>query len=436
MGTLAGGTLTVWWHLWPRLIAIYVTGWFGYQLSLRLGAMVSEDNAFVALFIVSAGFVSILAGTVICLTLIGRQLHVERIVPEARVTQPVSQQLAVTILPFLGIYATFDQIQAAADRLVTYGVLIKGFSDDSLLAALNPLRNFDSALTIIGVVVGAYVVRRVVDLIHDRTGIRILGLVAAFFEGFFMLMLFLSGQRLLTNLQFWLEERKFTEWLEVPQAGIAQIGQWLNINLPEILTTAWTVFAETVWPAALKAVGEPILWLAVAALVYGSGVLSFADLWRKGKPVGSALPLTRRQQRRAHLAEAKLAGSRGRARRVGLEIQEAFFGDIDDKYLPTFQSLRLVVKAGLTLLGAFVLLYSMLTLLANLLRRGIEIVVGGQDLVVWGGVELVSGLVVAAVQEPLRLALLAVTFRVVLDRYHASAAQSRLPALVPAGARA
>lgn len=423
----------MWWRLLPRLIAIYATGWFGYQLSLRVGAMVSETNAFVALFVVSAGFVSILAGTVICLTIIGRELHVERVVPAARVHEPVSRQLAVTILPFMGIYAAFDMIQKAADRLVTYALLIKGFSDQSLVASLNPMRSFDSGLIIAAVVIGAYVVRRVVDLLHEKTGLRALGLLAALFEGFFMLMLILSGQRLVTQAQFWLEDRQFNEWLQVPMNGVRQIGDWINIDLPQIMTSAWTWLWETGWPVVLKAVGEPILWLAVAALVFGTGVLSFAELWRKGKPVGSALPLTRRQQRKVHLAEARLAGTKGRSRRIGLEIQEAFFGDIDDKYLPTFQSLRLVVKAGLTLLGSFLVLYALLDFGADLLARGIEYLVGGQPLIVWVGVEMVSALIVAVIHEPLRLVLLAVTFRLALDRYHAGAAESRLPVHVPGG---
>lgn len=68
---------------------------------------------------------------------------------------------------------------------------------------------------------------------------------------------------------------------------------------------------------------EPMLWLALASLVYGSQVLSAADLWRRGRPltVGAGRSAVR-------------IGDRERG--VALGFQDAFFGDLNDKYLPTF----------------------------------------------------------------------------------------------------
>ena len=40
--------------------------------------------------------------------------------------------------------------------------------------------------------------------------------------------------------------------------------------------------------------------------------------------------------------------------RAAVELKEAFLGDIDDKYLPTFHSLRLVLRAGVVFLGSYV----------------------------------------------------------------------------------
>ena len=40
----------------------------------------------------------------------------------------------------------------------------------------------------------------------------------------------------------------------------------------------------------MEVVGQPIIWLAVAALVFGSQVLSLAELWRKGQPYLEKVP--------------------------------------------------------------------------------------------------------------------------------------------------
>ena len=61
-------------------------------------------------------------------------------------------------------------------------------------------------------------------------------------------------------------------------------------------------------------------------------------------------------------SDSRRARGRGRRPRASAgprpEVQEAFLGDIDDKYLPTFHSLRLVLRAGVVFLGSYVLVYS------------------------------------------------------------------------------
>ncbi len=112
---------------------------------------------------------------------------------------------------------------------------------------------------------------------------------------------------------------------------------------------------------------QPIIWLAVAALVFGSRVLSLAELWRKGQPYADALPGATRV-RAATGTSRRCVGSVRRPGASGWparQVKEAFFGDIDDKYLPTFHSLRLVLRAGVLFLGSYVLVYSMIAIAQN-----------------------------------------------------------------------
>jgi hypothetical protein len=89
------------------------------------------------------------------------------------------------------------------------------------------------------------------------------------------------------------------------------------------------------------------------------------------------------------------------------EVKEAFFGDIDDKYMPTLNSLRLVLRAGLVFLGAYVLVYAGQTILLRLVQLAINTAIGGHPVefwVVWGPLH---GLAVDLLFEPWRLCLLA-----------------------------
>ncbi len=425
---LTGGTLRVWWRLLPKILAIYATGWFGYQISLFAAAFVAPMQAFVALFMVSAGLIALLTATVVCLTVIGRELRLELISSEVRVGQPLFEQLAVTILPFLGIYAVFNTVQKAADRLVLNAIVLNGLGDDGLLAELNPLHGLNNGLVLLAVVIGAYIVRRGLDIAHDRTGFRVLGLGAAFIEGFFMLLVILSGSRLIAAASTWLSSRQFMAWFEVPARGLRGLGDMLHVDLPGIVLDGWTWMTSVGWPAVVKAVGEPVLWLAVAALIYGTGVLSLAELWRKGKPLRSTVPLSRSMARRNHLAEVRMSGSRGRVRRLGIEMSEAFFGDIDDKYLPTLQSLLLILKSGLAFLGSFIVVYAVVTFLANAISYALVQLIGGQTFEAWVGYDTVVEFIRVAITEPLRLCLLAVTFQLALKHFRGQASDDTVAA--------
>lgn len=416
VGSLATKTVSVWWRTLPRLLAAYLLGWFGYQASIRLSAWVASFSAWGALVVVSMGFVSILSGTVICLRILGQALDmtadVPRVVSDDR-DDSVSRLLAVTLLPFLGIYATFNRVTQAADRLVTYYLAMFSQPTEGFLTQLNPTVSPERGWTLFGVLIAAYLLRRGLDLLHEKTDFKPLGLGAAFVEGFFMLTLLLSGQRLILEGKLWLDSRAVWGWFAPTMDGLHHVLASIHDGLPELLIAGWRFWADELWPGLVQAVGEPILWLAVAVLVYGTHTLSLAEMWRKGKPLSASIPTTRRGRRRSQLKEASSGG-----RRAWLEVQEAFFGDIDDKYLPTFQSLRLVVGVGLEFLGAFVVLYTVLAMGDRWLPRALAYLVGGHPVEYWTAGEAFLDLLTTALFEPLRLALLAVAFKTVLRLFH------------------
>ena len=409
---LVTDTVRVWWRLLPQLLALQIVGWMGYQLSLWLSAAVSVYNAWVALVIFSLGFVFTLGAIVLSLRLVGRELGIRALIPQDADDDgrdaSISRLLALTLLPFLGIYAAFNYVTERADELSVRSLLISGGvfgSENSLLARLNPTTSQKTLVVVICVVAGTYVLRRVLDLVHERTGWAWLGVVTAAVEGFFLLVLIVSGQRVLSSVRRWLLDRELFSWLDQLSAALAGFFSLFRIDLPEVLDVVGRFLRDTAWPSFLDVMVEPVAWLAVAALVYGSHVLSLAELWRKGEPLAAEVPIPRRLRR----VRVRKAGSTG-ARRAALEVQEALLGDLDDKYLPTLQSIRLILRTGLTFLGAYVLIYSLIRVITNLIGTLADELSGGRQVSFWIRFGSFFDLAETLPTETIRICLLAVAF--------------------------
>lgn len=65
------------------------------------------------------------------------------------------------------------------------------------------------------------------------------------------------------------------------------------------------------------------------------------------------------------------------------ELRDLFFGDLDDKYAPTVQSLRLAPSGGLVLVGTFCLLHSVTVGLSWAVNRAFELVLGPAEARFW-----------------------------------------------------
>lgn len=404
-------TAVVWWRRLPRLLVVVLLGWLGYRVFAQLAALVVDVSAWLSLLMLSLGFVVRLSTIIIGLRITGQELQIRQALPlpeeDPRDTS-ISHLLSLTLLPFLGIYAVFDVVtDAANDIQINYYVFGGLTFERPVLAQLNP-QGAVGAWVLVGVIVGLYVVRRLIDRWFERTGFRPLGLLAALVEGFFMLIVLMSGRQLLVRLRHWVDERTFRVWLDYPSWGLQQLFAGLGIDISDLLAQLGTLWWDVIWPGVTAMVVEPMLWLALAALVFGSQVVSIADLWRQGQPVGVGA-----RRGRVEVGD--------RERSLALGVQEAFFGDLNDKYLPTWQSLRLVLGVGATFFAAFIVCYGVLSTGEKLLRRGLDSLLGGHPAPFWAVAGPPIDLVVTAVAEPLRWALLATAFHACLGHFAAHA---------------
>lgn len=434
----------VWWRLLPLIMSIYLLGWLGVELTLRVAVILGDLSPWLTLILFAFSFVATLTAAVLILNLAGRELGIRDLLPEGERTvddrdTSVSRLLAVTLLPFLGMYAAFGQVQEAAGRVAVQQFIRYGISDaPTVLGVLLDLATNRLPL-LVALLVGLYVGRRLLDLVHDlvhdRTGWRLAGLGVVLVESFFILVLVLGGVRVFQIFALWLEERAFLAWLRGIGNRIAEFFARFAIDLPAVLERVGTFFADQVWPILLEVVTQPLLWLAVAALVFGSRVLSLAELWRRGQPYAARVPGAGAFAAYADRRALRRSGPPPRGVRLAAaQTRQAFFGDLDDKYLPTFHSLRLVLRAGALFLGSYVLAYSLVLIARNYLETLLNTVVGGHPFPFWVRWEPVFGLITEAPFETLRLCLLAVAFRRCLELFaqRVEAGPAPAPTLVPA----
>src|SRR5690348_12541424 len=124
-------TTRIWWKLLPKILAIYVLGWLGFQVAMKLAIIAGDLSPWLALLIFSFSFVSRLAAVVLILRMVGNALGVRRLIPEDEYEHDdrdpsVTRLLAITLLPFLGIYTAFGLVTDASDQMLIESVFRAG----------------------------------------------------------------------------------------------------------------------------------------------------------------------------------------------------------------------------------------------------------------------------------------------------------------------
>ena len=396
---LASATTRTWLKLLPRLIALALLGWVAYHGAVLVGAEVAQVSPWLLIPALSLGVVLRLATVVVSLRLVGTELGapdlLRQVAPADAVDDDRDRSLArllgVTLLPFLAVYAAFGYVDSFARDVVLLSTYRHGFGE--LLGALNPLSSPTVAVIAVILVVSLFVARRLIDRWQERTGGLLPALLGALVEASGLFVVLLSAFRLVEGAQLWLGERRLAQWWEAAT-------QWatggLRIDLPELLERVWTFLASTVWPVLWDVVSQPLAWLTLAALVFGSRLL------HTGPPEAAGAG----RAERVRLALARAEGPR----RALLSVQQTFLGDLDDKYLPTWRSLRLVLHAGWAFLGAYVLLFNITTFLGDWSVDAVKAAIGGQPVGVWIKVLPFLDLLPEVLAMSLQLALLGAAF--------------------------
>ena len=193
------------------------------------------------------------------------------------------------------------------------------------------------------------------------------------------------------------------EWI-----GNRQVVHWWN-DAREFLVAGPVRFLvegiDWLTPVALQVVLLPLAWLFIASIIY---------LRSLGTVVEDALPVPRTIGERL-----------SRVPTVVRRYAYLFTGTWDEVGRPAVFSGRMILRSGLGNLGIFLVAYALLFNLTQWANRWIFEAVGGHDMSFWLIANDVLGLLLSAVSEPLRVALLAAAFGYCLLRW----SEGRMPDL-------
>jgi hypothetical protein len=345
-------------RLWVPLLALMLLGWSAQELSILIATEVSGVTAWGVIPVLAVGAVIQLTTIVAVLRLVAVTLGLPRMLTEAADAESVEDDrdtslvslVTITLLPFLTMYVAFGYLQNYAARVSVLAGYRKGLGD--LLGALNPSANTTTMIAMVTILVAGYLFKKLSDPWRAWTRRPlILASVQILVEACLAFVVLLGGFRLYQEFSLWLDSRNVSAWWA--QAVAAVLGP-IPVAVKDALIAIWQAVGGPFWSLLMDGLARPLLWLAMAGLVFGSRVLTLADLWRLGRPITSVR--TPRERLLARL-QAETQSARG-ARAITLKLQSSLLEGVDSRIIPAWQSLRLVLRAGWPLFGAFVICFT------------------------------------------------------------------------------
>lgn len=418
-------------RLWAPLLALMLLGWATHQVSILIATEVSTVWPWGVIVVLAVGAVIQLATIVAVLRLVAVDLGIPKMLASASLREAVSDErdtslvalLTITVLPFLGMYVAFGYLQSYAAELAIVASYRKGIGD--LLGALNPLESSTTMVVMLVLLATGYLFKKLIDPWLERSRYPLLlGMVQIVVEACLALLVLLGGFRVYQAFDLWLSGRRVAAWWD---QLIAVILGPIPDAVQELAASAWTTIGGPFWTLGVNGLLRPLLWLAMAGLVFGSRVLTMADLWRVGEPVTEVS--TRRERLLARLqSESETAQG---VRVLVLKVQSELWGGVDGTIIPAWQSLRLVLRAGWPFVGAFIIGFTVLEVAGQQVDLWIARLIGGQLVGVWVRLNPFLDLVQMVLVMGITWVFLGVAYTRALSIFAARAGDGVTPVLTP-----
>jgi hypothetical protein len=412
--------LALWWRYWPQLAALYLLGWLGRRGAIELAAWAGWDNdVWASLIMPFAGLARL--GSYVAMFLVLRSAIPALVALPRRSARSVDV-FANIIVPFFAIYLAWKLF--AEDWLEFETAALNYRVDEAVANAvaggrateLHPDQLPVSTITWL-IIVAALVLRYVLSWFKESLPRWIIA-VRVYVDALwvFLTVSFAASQGVsfLLDPTGWIAERRIIVWFNTTRAELFSHFQPL----------------EALWDAAMAVLRTafggatiPLLWLAVAGIIYGVSMPDWRGVARRVVGERADTMFDRAAAGRKKLSERSWQVSKT----MGENVREWVRGRMGN-YSTIMDSARLILHGGLLALSLYVLGYLALAWLDmagayyhpevgnGYLFRFIAWLFGPNPLAFWHGSADTIALISHLIIEPLRVCLIASTVAYCLEQ--------------------
>lgn len=366
---------------WPALIAWYLGGAVLHRLLVQLAGFVGGHTTLGGLLLLPLAVAATLVAYVAMYLTVRPSLpHVAR--STASGIREFGGAILGSILPFFAFYSAWGMLNADLTEFANIA---------SAIAISNAGFDFDQigdrgGLVSVGVLpVGVLAIALAARLLLSKYADRLplwTSALAAYAEVLWTFMLFTLVGQWWADVQEWLAGSVGMSWLQ-------GIGDWFGMNIAPV---------AVLWEGILWLIGVlaavllvPAAWLAVAGVIYGTTFDSAPSAVHR-----------------------RLAALRGTAATLSRTLLQRFES--------LWAAVAVIWRGGPVLFGALVLVYALWVLAERFGTRGVLQLIGGHETWFWSAFLPLVTVGIAAIAEPLRVAIVATAYDAIIERPEAGLA--------------
>ncbi len=405
----------LWWRHWPQLVLLVLVGFLANQLLLTVAIKIGSANHLLGLCSLS---VVVLAKLIVYVVMFHALKPSLPVVGElaASTVSAVNQRpyrfvdlLALALVPFFAYYAAWGFLSnTVRDYSLRYLDLGPFATQGNLLDAM-------SAPGLIVVVVVAWVLRKIAMRFQERTDRAVWKFLVTLCEAIWIFIgLFVLNSWKQRATDWWHSRVIWHDWLRMREPATGAVSAGSSSPLKDAFGAVTDVFFYALMP---------IIWLAMAALIYG-------------REVGKADEILASNARFANIAQ-RYEGMPAILHLASERLVQSY----RTRFLPVVNCVRLTLAAGVPLLVLLCVGYRALNWLALWCWIGATHLIGPHSFPAWRIIGNALGLLLvdplqnnpSVLVEPLRICLLAAVLETALA---ARGEESLTPAPVTAPASA